>query len=47
MRCYELFHVREDRTGPRPGLAWRPVPDLGSPSDRFAEGLKRRTGAGR
>ncbi len=47
MRCYEVFHVREDHTGPLPGLTWRSMPDLGTPSDRFAKGLKRRIEAGR
>jgi hypothetical protein len=47
MRCYEVFHVRTDRTGPLPGLTWRSMPDLGSSSDLLAKGLKRRIEAGR
>lgn len=47
MRCYEVFHAREDRTGPLLGLTWQPMPDLGSPSDWFAKGLKRPVGTGR
>jgi hypothetical protein len=47
MRCYEVFHVRASHTGPLPGLTWWSRPDLGSSSDRFAKGLKRRIEAGR
>jgi hypothetical protein len=47
MRCYEVFHVCEDQTGPLPGLAWPSMPDLGSSSDLVAKGLKRRIEAGR
>jgi hypothetical protein len=47
MRCYELFHVCEDHTGPLPGLTWRSMPGLGSSSDLLAGELRRRTGAGR
>ena len=47
MRYYEVLHVREDHTGLLLRLTWRPTPDLGSPSDRFAKGLKRPVETGR
>ena len=47
MGCYEVCRVRDDETGPLPGLTRRSMPDLVSSSDRFAEGLKRRIETGR
>jgi len=43
MRCYGVFHVCEDHTGPLPELTWRSMSDLGSSP---ATGLKRRIEAG-
>ena len=47
MQCDEVFHVREDQTGPLPGLTSRSMPDPGSSSDLLAKGLKRQIEAGR
>ena len=47
MRCYEVFHICEDYTGPLPGQTWRSMPDRGSSSDLLANGLKLRIDAGR
>jgi hypothetical protein len=47
MRSYEMRRVRDDQTGPLPGLTWRSMPDPGSSSNRFAKGLKRRVETGR
>lgn len=41
-----VFRVREEYTGPLPGLVWRTMPDLGPSFTRFAEGLRRRVGSG-
>ena len=40
MRCYEVVHVHENQTGPLLELTRRAMPDLGSPSDRLANGLR-------
>ena len=45
MRCYGVFHMCEDHTGPLPGLTWRSMSDLGSSLDLLATGLERRIGA--
>lgn len=41
------LRVREERTGPLPGLTRRPVPDAGPSSGRFAQGIWRRAWTGR
>jgi hypothetical protein len=40
------FDVREEHTGPVPGLTWRSMPYPGPSFGRSARGLKRRAGAG-
>ena len=42
-----VLHLREECTGPLPGLIWRLMPNLGPSSGRFAQGFKRRAGTGR
>jgi hypothetical protein len=41
-----VFDVREECTGPLPGLAWQSMSDPGPSFVRFARGLKCRAGAG-